>query len=231
MNVEHILSFVSVWSVLLPFVVGFFFFTKLSKNALLIFIIVTVAIVPQVISAFDLKSGDIKNILYNAYTPIEFLIFYILFAQYINHKREKLLYKVIGVLYIVVSICFIINKDFTKRFFDEWACINNLSYTLWILVVFYKQYAASDTIKIDTSTSAFWIMTGLLFYATCATLYFSVYHYAQETNYSSLKIIHHFVNANMYVCFTIAIYKDSKKTNTLKAETNKKVFEKNVVAN
>ena len=208
MSTESVLSFISDLSVFLPVVVGLYSIKNLSKNSTIVLCIVAFAIIPQLINMIDPKDPTIKYFSYNVYTPIEFVCFYFFFIQYINNKLEKIFSNLFFLFYLLISIFFIINKNFTLRFFDEWVCLNNLSYTMWILFIFYKQYSLSEFSIIDLNTSSFWIMIGLLFYASCSTLYFSVYHYAQQQSFSSLKIIHHIVNVNMYICFAIGIYKD-----------------------
>ncbi len=209
MTIEDILSFSSDWSVILPLLLAIIYFKRLSYNSSIILLIVVFGTIPQLMNAFNIKNEVVKNLTYNFYTPTEFLLFYFLFSRYIQEKVERTALKTSLIVYLLASLFFILENDLRTRFLDEWVCINNLIYTMWIMIVFYKQYSQSNTSNIDTTTSSFWILVGLLFYASFSSLYFSVYHFAQQQNFSSLKFIHHIVNTNMYICFAIGIYKDS----------------------
>jgi hypothetical protein len=118
-------------------------------------------------------------------------------------------------LYALASVLFIYSGEFFIRFLNEWACVNNIIYTAWILIIFYNQYSVENSSKLNFITPVFWIFISLLFYAPCASIIFSVWEYLKQPDFSSLKIIHHIVNINMYVCFTIGIYKDLLLKNSI----------------
>jgi len=231
MGAQELLSFFSNWSVILPLFLGIIFINRLAYSSKIILAIVVFATIPQLMNAFNIKNDVVKNLTYNIYTPLEFLLFYFLFDKYIKGEKGQKALKASLFFYILASLFFILEDNLTSRFLDEWVCINNLIYTMWIMIVFYKQYSLSNTLRIDTTTSSFWILIGLLFYAPFCSLYFSVYHYAQQQNFSSLKSIHHIINTSMYIFFAIGIYKDSLSNYSKNSSTANKQAYKDVTSN
>ena len=209
MFIEQILRFASIWSVVVPLLLGLFYFGKLSFDLKLVTILVALSTISQFTDVFLPKDDSLKNFVYNIYTPLEFLFLNFLFKKYMEGKIDKRIFVVSSISYIFISILFIYVYGLTAQFLKEWVCVNNLIYTTWILIIFYKQYSLANVIQFNFSTPVFWIFIGLLFYAPVASLYFSVYDYAQQPNLNGLKSLHHIVNTSMYICFAVGIYKDS----------------------
>jgi len=216
MTVEEVLGLISDWSVVIPFLTGLLLFKKLSIDFKLITIITALSTVPQLMNAFKLDNDALKNFTYNLYTPFEFLLLYFIFIRHVNERKERQVLKTSVVLYILLSVLFIYNSGFVARFLNEWACINNLIYTAWILIIFYNQYSLSNNSKLNLQTPVFWIFTGLLFYTPCSSIVFSIWTFKDQPGFVALKSIHHVVNIGMYVCFTIGIYKDALLNSSFK---------------
>lgn len=209
MHVQKLLDILSIYSVLLPLIMGCCLLKYISKDSYVVLGVVVLATIPQLLKPF-VFNHRLLDAIYNLYTPCEFILFFVLFNSKVYHplrKRIILTTFVSGLLLIILSmIWFGING----RFLNELVCLSNLLYTSWILLVILDQYETEDA-KIDASTPFFWYLTGLLFYAPCTILIFSLWYYIKEHPESILTpllIIHNIFNLTMYILFTKGIWKD-----------------------
>jgi hypothetical protein len=170
--------------------------------------IVFLACIPQSLHALHIKNNSIKYLTYNLYTPIEFILLFIVFYKHIKSKKSFTLLKSTLVIYILFTIFFICYFKITV-FIPEWVAVNNLIYTAWILAIFLEQYKFSNEKNLDFKTPFFWYVMALLFYAPCTAMIFSMWVYIESTT-SPLTIIHAIFNINMYVLFAIGFWKDKK---------------------
>jgi hypothetical protein len=170
--------------------------------------IVFLACIPQSLHALHIKNNSIKYLTYNLYTPIEFILLFIVFYKNIKSKKSFTLLISTLVIYILFTIFFICYFKITV-FIPEWVAVNNLIYTAWILAIFLEQYKFSNEKNLDFKTPFFWYVMALLFYAPCTAMIFSMWVYIESTT-SPLTIIHAIFNINMYVLFAIGFWKDKK---------------------
>ena len=87
--IREILHRVSIWIVVIPFLLGCINFKDLNRDSRWIFLLVTVALVPQLMTAFVKNDDSAFNIAYNLYTPIEFFIFCVVFRSKFRTRRER----------------------------------------------------------------------------------------------------------------------------------------------
>jgi hypothetical protein len=204
------LDSLSSWSSLLPLLLGLVWLFFLSRESIIILLIVLLACVPQVLHALDIKNTTLKSLSYNLYTPAEFFLFFNVFCAHVENKKNLLLVKITAIVYSVASVFFILYFNVAKGFISEWAALNNLIYTTWILIVFLEQYRYSNEKNLDFSSPFFWFIMGLLFYSPCTAMIFSMWNYMEQSNASPLKIIHAIFNINMYLLFSIGFLKDKQ---------------------
>lgn len=197
----------SIWSVIIPFLAGVLWFKYLSRESKIIFLLVIVAIVPQIFTEFIVQ-GDFLNTLYNIYTPCEFAIIYLLFnkACYINLFKKIRLASVI--LFFGLSGAIITRYHINHRFLNEWVCMANLCYVAWISIFILQSLLDNDEIP-DYRFPMFWYVSGLMLYAPATALVFSFYYSIGKNELvKSLWIIHDIFNTTMYLFFAIGIYKN-----------------------
>ncbi len=210
MVIQQIISFASIWCIVLPLMVGVFFIKKLSVDSLLILGIVFLGTIPQLLRYFDEKS-TLQYISYNIYTPFEFILMFFLFRKKHQNRVKYRIFLASFVAYIVSSISIVIVFDIRRRFINEWVCLNNIIYTAWILLVIIEQYQVKNEIKLTLSSPFVWYLVGMFFYAPCTTLMFSLWQYIKrhpDSKLNDLWIINNLFNINMYVLFTVGFLKD-----------------------
>ena len=211
MFLEQFLNKISIWCIIFPVLIGILKFRSLTRDSVYIVFIVVLAAIPQLLSAF-IDNSSLLNIVYNIYTPIEFFLLFLLFKNNLYEKRNKRILLFQSVFYLITVFIIITFFSISKNFISEWVCLNNLIYTSWILLVIIEQYKINEN-KIDSNTSFFWYLIGLLLYAPCTLLIFSLWYYIRNNPGSVLNnlwIIHHFFNILMYALFSIGLIKDKK---------------------
>jgi hypothetical protein len=202
------LNLLSSWSCLLPLMFGVVWLFFLSKESRIVLLIVLFASVPQMLHVLNVKNETLKLLAYNLYTPAEFLLFFSIFYRHVENSKNLLLLKATFMAYVTLSIFFIVHFNITKDFISEWAILNNICYTAWILIIFFEQYAYTNSKSLDFHDPFFWYVMGLLFYAPCTAMIFSMWNFIQKDNNSLLKMIHEIFNINMYILFAIGFLKE-----------------------
>jgi hypothetical protein len=208
-DVEYLIGQVSIWIVLIPFLLGCFYIFKLSKDSQLIWSITFFASIPQLMRAF-IEDSDSLNIAYNLYTPIEFVLLYMLFKAHIYFTINKKVFDVLALTYILISPVLIFFYGFVSRFNNQWVCLNNIVYVTWLMLIIVDQFDAEKS-QLNTNFSFFWYFIGILFYAPCTLVVFLLWKYLKNATPGlllTLRLIHHSFNIAMYCFFAIGIYQN-----------------------
>lgn len=212
MNIEVILNEISIWVVILPLLVGIFFFRSLSYSSMIVFGIVASATIPQLLREF-VNDKETISIAYNLYTPAEFFLTFLLFKDKFKKQLNKNILKSLMALFIVASVVLCYYYNIKTRFINEWVCFANFVYTALILLLILEQYGQKENNSIN-DTFFLWYLVALFFYAPCTLLIFSLWQYLKSNQNSFLNnlwVIHHFFNIMMYVFFSVGFYIDSRK--------------------
>lgn len=208
-NIETILSYISIWSVIIPIIIGAFLYFRLDSESHIILYIVIFAAVPQILR-FYITSHTELNIAYNIYTFIEFFFIYAL-CKALTQTR-KYLFDLSSVIYIIISFYFIYEFGISNRFLHELVCINNIFYVIWIFAILLEKYQRDNIVYVfDIKNPIFWYITGLLFYSVCTMVIFLLWNFIKDhpnSIFVHLWLIHYIFNINMYVSFSIGMYKN-----------------------
>ncbi|WP_143081088.1 hypothetical protein [Chitinophaga rupis] len=211
MPATEILSDISIWSILLPLLVALCYIRKLSADSLYVAGIVLLATIPQLLR-FYIKEMPMLYFAYNIYTPLEFAGLYGLFHNKFFSPWALRIFKIAAIAYVFITIVIVGLLGLIHRFLNEWVCLNNLVYTIWILVFIIQEYYEEPLYQVNLRRPFFWYLSGLFFYAPCTLLIFSLWHYIKSMPGSSLSyllIIHSVFNINMYLLFTIGFWMDA----------------------
>jgi hypothetical protein len=209
MDWVSILGIVSIWIILVPLLIGVILFKRLDADSKLILVVVFLGTVPQVLRPC-INSTLTLNVLYNLYTPFEFLIYCMIFKRkLLSPKRQKTLNAII-VLYFIISFLLIFNFGIKQRFLNEWAIANNLL-LLIITSLCLLEYYHSDETDINIAQPFFWFIAGMICYASCTSVFFSLWYFIKENpnhQFIILNLIHHIFNILLYIFFSIGFLKN-----------------------
>jgi hypothetical protein len=200
----------SIWSIIIPLMAGVFFYKKLDRDSKIIFYLVVLAASPQIITAFILSSSPVRNIFYNVYTPVEFVLTYLFVGKKIQNISFRNICRFVVVLFIILSVALVYRYGLSHRFLNEWVCAANISYLCWIFL-FILESLLQERRLLNTSLPLFWYISALLIYTPCTIFVFALSFYitgSKNPFISNLWIIHEIFNTLLYILFAIGLYKN-----------------------
>lgn len=197
-------QFVSVYSILVPIMMGIYMFRRLDRNSIILFILLVAAAFPQLGSAF--LSHEKKNILYNIYTFVDHIFWAGIF--YLNSNRRNLKWVILFsvILFSMYSINLFNVSGFHSRFLTGLVALNHIFQVIWVLSFYYSLYMEDDIYELE-KMPIFWYSLGLLLYAP--TSYFLFVYFEEvrdQKKFPELWIIHNLLNTLMYMVFTVGMY-------------------------
>ncbi|MGB4772848.1 MAG: hypothetical protein WBP58_15390 [Chitinophagaceae bacterium] len=213
---KQILHQLSIWIVVIPFLVGIINFRSLNRDSRWIFLLVSVALVPQLMTAFVVNDKGIFNIAYNLYTPIEFFILFYLFKAKFRNRTGQFGVLASAAIYLVVMLLFFSRHGVQERFIGELVAVNNVIYMIWILAIF-KQEFSEETTFIEISQPFSWYLIALILYAPCTIITLSLYHYIRNPEtpiFRDLVIIQDIFNILLYILFAIGLFIRSRENSS-----------------
>lgn len=212
MDWVSILGKISIWIILVPLLIGLSVLYKLDRDSRLVLLIIFIGTIPQVLNPF-LKGTPALIFLYNLYTPFEFFIYWFLFNANIKGKTLRSTTLVIFYLFIVISIFLVVRNNLFASFTTVWVVVNNcfqlILAGLCLLTFFY-----SDENDLSRERPLFWYLIGIILYASCTVIFYSLWNYLKrnsDSSVSSLNIIHHVFNITLYVFFSIGLLKNAHR--------------------
>ena len=219
MDWVSILGAVSIWIILLPFVIGVVLFKKLDSDSKLILLVVISGTIPQVLRPYIDNTSSL-NVLYNLYTPLEFAVYWILFRRKIvNASRRKLLYIIAG-LFFSLSLFLVSEIGIRARFLNEWVIVSNIFQIVFICLCLLEFYYSEES-RIELAQPFFWFLTGITFYASCTSVFFCLWYFIKnnpDEHYQILNLIHHVFNIFLYIFFSVGLVRNISILKKIKNE-------------
>jgi hypothetical protein len=204
-----LLGTISIWIILLPALLGLLIFNRLDRDSRLIFFATLAGCAPQVLRPF-IHGTDLLNVLYNVYTPIELLLYWMLFSRKIVSPQRRSVLHVLALGFAVFSLYLILTIGLSTRFLNEWVMISNIIQVMALCLCLLDYYFNDESV-INMRQPFFWFLAGITCYAPCTAIFFSLWFYIQNSapeNQIILKNIHHVFNILLYISFTIGILKN-----------------------
>ncbi|MBS1748226.1 MAG: hypothetical protein JST21_18860 [Bacteroidetes bacterium] len=219
-----LLNIISVYSILLPFIIGVFFLKKLSKDSIVIWGITAAGIIPQMLRPVLDKTAYL-HIAYNSYAAIEFLLMTILLSNKFMAANTRILFRGSVYAYIIIAMALIIVNGIRGRFLNELICLSSLLYAAWILMLIVEQFDDSTArIEISFSSSFTWFLLGMFFYALGTIMIFAFWNFVKNGPPKISKWlsgVHSIFNIILYLFICVGLVIDflgnSQKRTKLKA--------------
>ncbi len=198
-----LLGSISIWVILLPFAIGLARYPKLNNDSKIIFFVVVAGTIPQIMRLF-LEGYPILNVFYNLYTPVEFLLYFILFKTKIKLTANKNILSLSLFLFCIISVILYYKYGVQKRFLNEWVIANNSIQISWVCLYLMEYYKSDDSV-IEVYQPFFYFLCGITIYATGTTIFYSLWYFVKSDTESPtqiIKIIHHIFNILLYFSFS-----------------------------
>ena len=205
--IAQIFQKVSIWVIVIPFLVGIMNYRGLNRDSRWIFFLVSIAIIPQIFTAVFEEENALLNISYNLYTPIEFSVFFIIFISKYTRSSSLIIIQISSILYFIVCSYFFAAFGIEEKFLSGLVCTNNIIYMLWILLLLKQEYGADETLIIK-GNSFTWYFIAVIFYAPCTVATFALYYYIRDPVNPvriNLSVIQSAFNILLYLFFSIGL--------------------------
>ncbi|MDB5206698.1 MAG: hypothetical protein JWR72_1773 [Flavisolibacter sp.] len=202
-----ILHILSIWIIVIPVLVGIMNFKGLNKDSKWIFLLVVIALVPQVLTATIAKETALLNLSYNLYTPVEFGILYAVFLSKYRTSSSRLIMQASLGIYLIICSYFFISFGLESKFLNGLVCANNIIYMLWILLLLKQEYS-KDSMLIVKGNAFTWYLISIIIYAPSTLIVFALYYYIRDESspvLMNLWIIQSICNILLYLLFSTGL--------------------------
>ena len=205
-----ILEDFSIWIILLPAITGLILFRRLDKDSQIIFVVVLIGCIPQLLKSF-MDGTALLTIVYNVYTPVEFIAYWILFRRKIITPSRKTILDVMAAMFSIVSVYMIYKYDIHSRFINAWVVLRNIFQVSWVGLCLLEYYYSEKSF-INSSQPFFWFLIAITGYASSTAIFFSLWQFIKnnQEQFHIVNAIHHIFNILLYIFFTIGFLKNSK---------------------
>jgi hypothetical protein len=204
---QSILHQLSIWIVVIPFLIGIMNFNGLNLDSRWIFFLTMAALIPQLMTAFVENDGPLFDATYNLYTPLEFAVLFVIFSGKFISTTDRWIIWSTAALYLLVCASFFIRFGIINKFLGGLVCVNNIIYMFWILLLLKQEYSL-DTQLIRKSNAFTWYFIAWIFYAPCTVALFALYHYIRDPGNVALKsltIIQDIFNILLYLLLSVGL--------------------------
>lgn len=204
---KAVLHTISIWIVVVPFLLGILNMKHLNRDARWIFMLVSVSLVPQLATAILQNDHPAFNLIYNVYTPMEFFILYHIFSSKFQGRSRKRIVRGSSLFYVLTCLIAFGYYSLWRRFVGELVVVNNLIYMLWILLLLEQEYA-EDHRLIYRRNPFTWLLIALIFYAPCSLITLALYQYIRDPlnpGLAVLKFIQDVFNILEYMLISVGL--------------------------
>lgn len=208
MSLANIILQLSIWSIVLPLVAGFFYFKQLDEPSRIVFMVVVLATIPQLLT-IPMDQKKPLNVVYNVYTLLEFFLIYFFIGRDFQNRFSKRLSNILVCSFYVLAAWVIGKHGLYQKFLNELICAANVIYLIWIFL-FVLEGLMYERRLMTPRLPIFWFITGLLFYTPCSIFVIALANYINDSTNAfihNLWSIQGVFNALMYVLFAVGFYK------------------------
>src|SRR5438309_2197744 len=100
--VNSIFNQISIWIIIIPFLIGIMNYKGLNTDAKWIFLLVIAGLPPQIVTGIINKETVLVSLSYNLYTPVEVGILYLVFISKFVTKPSRIIVHLSAALFIII---------------------------------------------------------------------------------------------------------------------------------
>ncbi len=200
---------ISIWVMVLPVVLGCFFFNKLDFDSKLILGVVLIGFCIQLLH-YVLHQKVVLNWLYNIYTPIEFVALWYLFKKKLLSLQRRNFMDISLLVFAVISIGLVLTFGLNQRYLYEWAIVKNIVLIYWVALCLFEFYFTSY-LKINIQQPFYWYLSGIICYASCTLVFYLMWYLVRKyatQDFSGLALCHLVFNTILYLLFAVGLFKN-----------------------
>ncbi|MCI5080211.1 MAG: hypothetical protein MRY78_00890 [Saprospiraceae bacterium] len=176
-----ILSDISMYSVVLPALVGFIRIRKLQLVQKAVFALALLSVLTEVIARLVRHMGNAQNIVYYGYTALEFGLLAIIFAQALPPYLTRRSVLAISFAFVGFVVLDMVWLSGVEQFNNYSTAVESLILIFFSLVFFYKTLQELQ-IRYLEKAPLFWISVGVLLYFSGSLFIFLFTNYVNSSN-------------------------------------------------
>lgn len=207
MDWVSVLGAISKWIILLPLTFGLPLFKSLDNDGKIILLVSFIGVIPQIMAPF-FREPTLLNILYNLYTPSEFLLYWLFLFSHTKSKISRFVYYFVGLSFVAISVYLLSKNSIATQFISVWVIVNNI-FQLILIGVCLLTYYYYDNLEFRLTQPFFWYLIGMILYASCTVIFYSLWNYVKESRtvvFIDLKVVHHVFNILLYLFFSWGLF-------------------------
>lgn len=210
----RILSYISVFSAILPFIFGILKFQVLNKQLRILFIYIVVCLLTEASGIFVAKYS-IKSyyLIQNIFTGLEYFLITAMYYIEFSSNRNRISILFISFAYLLFLLYFIIVAE---NYFNT----DSISYTVesiilvvWSVYFFYKVQSERTIISL-TQYPFFWVNCAVLIYFSTSSVLFLCNDFIEHCGkalFQKLWSLHLIGNIAYNCLFSVALWKTKSK--------------------
>jgi hypothetical protein len=203
---ENTLQVLSVYSVLIPLLMGLLFWKFQDANARIMIVLLAFATCSQL--SEKIFPGQ-KNAFYNLYTIVDIFFWSVLLYINTRSKLTQAVFLILSISLITLALVVFISSGLNTRFYSYLVCFDSMIQVICVLVYFYEKYKTEEITRL-ADDSMFWFCIGILFYAPC-TYFIFVFRSVNGILPVEIWIYHHVLNIFLYLIITIGLMMNYKR--------------------
>lgn len=196
LTLEHILS---TTSILIPFVIGIFFYRKLGKDLKIFLLLLAISVIVEAIVDY-FAFLKINNLwLFNIYFLIDYSFFMIVFSLWQDNRKIKNTLRISIPVFFIIWLIFLFILGGFLKFNYVARYIECIIFTIVSLYTLYKIGLDGDILVYKDYR--FWISLGVLIYFAGNIFIYALGFLMDSEFMDSAWIIHNSLNITHNLCF------------------------------
>jgi len=195
----------SVYSVVLPLLVGLIKIKRLNKPFKVLFIYVVVSFATEQYAVYLLQVIDNNLFLLHIYVAFELLAFLYIYYLILPQNNYRRLIKIYGVVYLVVGV---FNAAQNILAYPTYARgVESIMLISLAIIFFYNLIKELSVLRIEKH-GYFWMNAGILLYFSGALIIFIIFNYYSQISELKLALYYSFIHSSCNIIknilFTLA---------------------------
>ena len=200
------MSYIYIYFIALSFISSLFSYSGQRHHYLKLFPpFLFATLVAESFGAY-LRYINKKNLyIYNFFTVLEFCFYMVLISLIISNPKAKMIIRICGLLYAIISIANILFFQGIKTFHTITYCLGCLIIVGVCFYYFLELFRTPKSVKLSKDP-AFWICSGLLFFYCCGFPLYASINFWRRSEFMATAFgnIFTILNIFLYSLFTIA---------------------------
>lgn len=203
---------VSSWISIVPIVTGLWLWNKLSAAFRFIWLYCFLSLIVEQLLHYFARNGINNMPFFHFFPVVEFTLFVLFYKYQLKEIVNTRHYIILPFLFVLITL---INLFFFQGIFELNSNTTSVESVVLVLLTLYAFYLLVKNMSLTNHlfNRLFWVSSGILIYFSGLLLFFILNNFFAENIfrlYTIGWIYHAFLNINLYLFFTIGLWKQQK---------------------